>query len=102
MRGRVDGQQAIFVAFDAEDRVPSDHPLRAIKAWCDGILKKMSRDFTAAYGHTGRVGIPPESLIKALLLRALFAIPSERRLCEACEFNIGVPPSVIPPTGSVV
>ena len=88
MRGHVDGQQAMFVAFNVEEKVPMDHPLRAIKARCDSILKKMSRDFNAAYGHTGRVGIPPESLIKALLLRALFAIPSERRLCEACEFNI--------------
>lgn len=88
MRGHVDGQQAMFVAFNIEEKVPLDHPLRAIKAWCDTILKKMSRDFNACYGHTGRVGIPPESFIKALLLRALFAIPSERRLCEACEFNI--------------
>jgi len=62
--------------------------LRAIKSRCDAILKGMSRDFNKAYGRTGRVGIPPESLIKALLLRARFAIPSERRLCEACSFNI--------------
>jgi len=48
----------------------------------------MSRDFDACYGRTGRVGIPPESLLKALLLRALFGIPSERQLCEACEFNV--------------
>ena len=88
MRGHVDGQQVMFVAFNVEKKVPMDHPLRAIKARCDALLKKMSRDFSAAYGHTGRVGIPPESLIKALLLRALFAIPSERRLCEACEYNI--------------
>jgi len=88
MRGYVGGQQAMFVALNIEEKIPSDHPLRAIMNQCDAILKDMSQDFNAAYGHTGRVGIPPESLIKALLLRALFAIPSERRLCEACSFNI--------------
>jgi len=88
MRGHVDGQQAMFVAFNVEEKVPLDHPLRATKTRCDALLKTMNRDFNAAYRHTGRVGIPPESLINALLLRALFAIPSERRLCEACDFNI--------------
>ena len=88
MRGQVQRQQAMFVAFNIEQRVPEDHPLRAIKRWCDTILAGMSRDFNSAYGDTGNVGIPPESLIKAQLLRALYSIPSERRLCEACEFNI--------------
>ena len=88
MRGQVDHQQSMFVAFDLEQRVPDDHPLRPIKAWCDKLLAGMSRDFNRAYGIKGQVSIPPESLIKSLLLRALFAIPSERRLCEACEFNL--------------
>ena len=88
MRGRSDRQQTIFVAFDLESRVPDDHPLRPIKRWCDTVLGAMSRDFDRAYGTTGRVSIPPESLIKALLLRALFTIPSERRLCEAIEYNL--------------
>lgn len=88
MRGQRERQQSIFVAFNIEERVPEDHPLREIKRRCDRILSAMSRDFDACYGTTGRVGIPPESLFKALLLRALFGIPSDRRLCEACEFNI--------------
>lgn len=88
MRGRREQQQSIFVAFNIEERVPEDHPLRDIKRRCDRVLAAMSRDFDRAYGTTGRVGIPPESLLKALLLRALFGIPSERRLCEACEFNV--------------
>ena len=88
MRGNVDRQQPMFVAFNIEQRVPEDHPLRPIKQWCDRILAKMSRDFSKAYGTTGRVGIPPECLIKALLLRALFSISSEIRLCEACEYNL--------------
>lgn len=88
MRGQVDRQQSMFVAFDLEQRIPDEHPLRPIKAWCDRALAGMSRDFNRAYGKTGRVSIPPETLIKALLLRAMFSIPSERRLCEAIEFNM--------------
>jgi len=88
MRGQVQRQQAMFVAFNIEERVPEDHPLRAIKQWCDKVLAAMSRDFNNAYGDTGNLSIPPESLIKAQLLRAIYSIPSERRLCEACEYNI--------------
>lgn len=88
MRGQVDRQQSMFVAFTIEDRVPADHPLRPIKDWCDRVLAKMSRDFNAAYATTGRDSVPPECLLKALLLRALFSIPSETRLCEACEYNL--------------
>lgn len=88
MRGQRERQQSMFVAFNVEERVPDDHPLREIKRRCDRILAAMSRDFDRCYGSTGRVGIPPESLLKALLLRVLFGIPSERRLCEACEFNV--------------
>ena len=88
MRGQVDRQQSMFVAFNIEDRVPEDHPLRPIKRWCDRVLAKMSRDFMRAYGDTGNVSIPPECMIKALLLRALYSIPSETKLCEACEFNL--------------
>lgn len=88
MRGRVDRQQSIFVAFDLEQRVPEDHPLRKIKRWADAVLSGMSRDFNQAYGTTGRPGIPPEQMIKALLLQALYSIPSETKLVEAIEFNV--------------
>lgn len=88
MRGRPDRQQSMFVAFDVERRIPDDHPLREINRRCDSNLSAMSRDIDACYGSTGRVGIPHEPLFKALLLRALFGISSERRLCEACEFSI--------------
>ena len=88
MRGRVNRQASMFVAYNVEDRIPQDHPLRRVKAWADRILQDMRRDFDAAYAKTGRPGIPPEQLLKALLLRALFSIPSERRLMEAIEFNL--------------
>jgi transposase len=88
MRGQVDRQQSIFVIFDLEQRVPMDHPLRKIKRWADGVLATMSRDFNKAYGTTGKPGIPPEQLLKALLLQALYAIPSETKLVEAIEYNV--------------
>jgi len=78
----------MFVAFDLEQVVPAEHPLRAIKRWADGVLSEMSRDFSRAYGTTGRPGIPPERLIKALLLQALYSIPSQTRLVEAIRYNL--------------
>jgi transposase len=88
MRGHVDRQQAMFVMLNLEAKVPSDHPLRPIKAWCDQVFVAMRRDFEAAYSPIGRPGIPPEQLLKALLLQALYAIPSEARLMEAIDFNL--------------
>jgi transposase len=89
MRGQRERQQSMFVAFDVVERIPDDHPFREIKRRCDSILAAMSRDFDRCYGKTGRVGIPPESLLKALLLRALFGIPasaaSARRASSMCS-----------------
>jgi transposase len=88
MRGHTERQQTIFVVFDLEQRVPMDHPLRPIKRWADGVLAQMSRDFNRAYGTTGRRSIPPEQLLKALLLQALYSIPSETKLVEAIQWNV--------------
>jgi transposase len=88
MRGRVPRQQTMFVAFDLEQFVPAAHPLRKVKRWADAVLGEMSRDFTKAYGATGKPGIPPERLIKALLLQALYSIPSETRLVDAIQYNL--------------
>ncbi|MCC6426242.1 MAG: IS5 family transposase [Phycisphaerales bacterium] len=78
----------MFVVFDLEQRVPDQHPLRKIKRWADGVLAEMSRDFNAAYGATGKPGIPPERLLKALLLQALYSIPSQTKLVEAIQYNL--------------
>ena len=88
MRGRREGQQDLFIIFNLEDRVAMDHPLRKIKRWADRVLAEMSRDFNRAYSHTGRPGVPPEQLLKALLLQALYSIPSETKLVEAIEYNV--------------
>lgn len=88
MRGRIDAQAAMFHTFHVDALIPAAHPLRAIKARADAILKEMSRTFSQAYGTTGRPSIPPERLIKALLLRALYSIRSDIQLCEQIGYNL--------------
>ena len=87
MRGRVEAQGVMFHAFQIEDVVPAQHPLRSIKQRADAILKEMSPDFARAYTKHGAPSIPPERLIKALLLRALYSIRSETQLVEQIGYN---------------
>jgi transposase len=88
MRGDRNLQNPMFFVANTEERLAQDHPLRAIKRQADEVLKALSRDFEAAYSETGRPSIPPEALLKALLLQALYSIPSERRLVEALNWNL--------------
>ena len=88
MRGRVDAQGELFHTFQFEDLIPAGHPLRPIKARADRILADMSRRLGRAYGRTGRPSVPPERLIKALLLQALYSIRSEIQLCEQIRYNM--------------
>ena len=88
MRGRVESQGEVYHYFHMHDLIPAGHPLRSIKVRADGILREMSRRFSAAYGKAGRPSIPPERLIKALLLQALYSIRSEIQLCEQIGYNL--------------
>jgi transposase len=88
MRGRVDSQGAVYHTFNVHELIPVAHPLRTIKQRADGVLATMSRDFNAAYGKTGRPGVPPERLLKALLLQALYSVRSEIQLCEQIGYNL--------------
>jgi len=88
VRGNPKLQNPMFFVANTEERLPKDHPLRAIKRRADEVLKAMQRTFDAAYSETGRPGIPPEALLKALLLQALYSIPSERRLVDAINWNL--------------
>lgn len=88
MRGHVSGQGPMFLMINIEDKVPADHPLRAVKRRCDRILAYMRRDFNAAYSRLGRPSIPPEQLLKALLLQALYSIRSEILLMQAIDYNL--------------
>src|SRR5215210_2825698 len=88
MRGRRDPQPSLFYALDVEARIRSDHPLRPIKAAVDRILGGLSDRFDAAYSTTGRPGVPPERLVKALLLMALYSVRSERQLVERIDTDL--------------
>lgn len=88
MRGQVNHQQPLFVTLSLEELVPADHPLRAVKRQCDAVFNEMRRDFNDAYSRYGRPGIPPEQLLKALLLQALYSIRSEIQLMQAITFNL--------------
>jgi transposase len=88
MRGRADEQVPLFHTFSVEDRIRADHPLRDVKRRVDRILESMSSRFAAAYSSHGRPSVPPERLLKALLLITLYSIRSERQLCEAIDVNL--------------
>lgn len=88
MRGNSKLQNPMFFVANTEERLPKTHPLRAVKRRADEVLQQMSRAFDAAYSDQGRPSIPPEQLLKALLLQALYSIPSERRLVDALNWNL--------------
>lgn len=88
MRGLDHQQAAMFSYLSPEQRVPSDHPLRAIRQITGTILKEMSRLFSRMYSQIGRPSIPPEKLLRALLLQILYTVRSERMLMEQLEYNM--------------
>ena len=73
---------------DLEERVPRNHPLRAIKRSADAALAELSPVFDAMYAECGRPSIPPERLLKASLLIALYSVRSERALCEELDYHL--------------
>ena len=88
MRGDDRQPDAMFSYVSPEQRVPSDHPLRAIRLLVDEILGDMSREFDRLYATIGRPSIPPERLLRAQLLQIFYSIRSERLLMEQLDYNI--------------
>lgn len=88
MRGADDQPGSMFSYVSLEERVPPDHPLRAIRRITDRALARLSPQFGALYVNFGRPSIPPEQLLRALLLQALYTIRSERQLIEQIEYNL--------------
>jgi transposase len=82
MRGQSERRHPMFFALDVEALIRADHPLRPIKAMVDEELGRLDAVLAAAYSDTGRPGVPPEVLLKAMLLQALYSIRSERQLVE--------------------
>jgi transposase len=88
MRGADQQQNHIFSYLSPEERVRKDHPLRAIRAMVDEVLKQLSRRFDTMYAKVGRPSIPPEKLLRAQLLQLLYSIRSERLLMEELDYNL--------------
>jgi transposase len=76
------------MVIDPEQRVPKEHPLRRIKQLAEAALKELSPIFDAMYSTVGRPSIPPERLLKASLLMALYTVRSERLFCEQLDYNL--------------
>jgi transposase len=88
MRGEDLQQHELFSYGSLEGRVPENHPLRPIRGMVDAALKDMSARFDAIYNEDGRKSIPPERLLRALLLQLLYSVRSERMLMEQLEYNL--------------
>src|SRR4051812_34843063 len=87
MRGE-SKQQSSFTLVQPAQRVPKDHPIRRIKELADQELRNLSPVLDAMYSGTGRPSIPPERLLKACLLIALFTVRSERQFCERLDYDL--------------
>ena len=88
MRGDDRQPDAMFSYVSAEQRVPPDHPLRAIRDLVDAVLRDMSAEFDELYACVGRPSIPPERLLRAQLLQVFYSIRSERLLMEQLDYNL--------------
>jgi transposase len=88
MRGDTPQDRPIFSYVMPEERVPKDHPLRPIRRMTDTVLERLSAHFDELYSQVGRPSIPPEFLLRALLLQLLYSIRSERMLMEQLDYNL--------------
>jgi transposase len=88
MRGNDPKQDGMFSYVSPERRVPAEHPLRPLRTMVDDILKGMSPRFAKLYADRGRPSIPPERLLRALLLQILYTVRSERLLMEQLDYNL--------------
>jgi transposase len=88
MRGRDERTEGLFSYVSCEERVPTDHPLRVILPVADAALAALSGEFGKLYAANGRPSIPPEKLLRALLLQAFYSVRSERQLMEQLDYHL--------------
>ncbi len=88
MRGEDAKQGTMFSIISPEKRVPPDHPLRLVKTLADTVLASMTKRFDKMYSRVGRPSIPPERLLKAQILIALYSVRSDRMFCEQLDYNL--------------
>jgi transposase len=88
MRGTPDPQMAMLTTLQPGDLIPADHPIRRIRVVVDAVLGELDDEFTAMYASTGRPSVPPEQLLKATVLMAMYSIRSERAFCERLNYDL--------------
>src|SRR5262252_7285938 len=88
MRGDHEQQAPMWSYISPEQRIPQDHPLRALRTLVNAVLKELSPRFSQLYAKTGRPSVAPERLLRALLLQVLYSIRSERQLMEQLDYNL--------------
>ena len=84
-------QASVWSYIPLEHRVPADHPLRAMRAKVDEVLRELSSQFSQLYAKVGRPSIAPERLLRALLLQVLYSVRSERLLMEQLDYDLLFP-----------
>ena len=88
MRGARERQAAMLLGVTPEDLVPKDHPIRRVRTIADGVLEQLNPVFAQMYSGIGRPSVPPEQLLKASILMALYSIRSERQFCERLQYDL--------------
>ena len=88
VRGKPERQLAMLTSLSTEDLIPSDHPIRRIRKVVDEVLAEMDGEFEAMYSRIGRPSVPPEQLLKATILMALYSMRSERAFCERLNYDL--------------
>src|SRR4030095_380870 len=88
MRGNETPAGSLFSYVSLETRIPSNHPLRSIKVMVDAALKAMDRHLEGLSASQARPSIPPERLLRALLIQVLYSVRSERQLMEQLDYNL--------------
>ena len=88
MRGVPDSQMPMFTASNIEDLIPADHPIRRIRVVVDQVLGELDPEFSKMYAGIGRPSVPPETLLKATVLMAMYSMRSERAFCERLNYDL--------------
>jgi transposase len=88
MRGTTTRQVTMLSALTTDSLIPPEHPIRRIKPVVEAVLSELGPEFDAMYARTGRQSVPPEQLLKATVLMALYSIRSERQFCERLRYDL--------------
>src|SRR5438128_4050750 len=88
MRGEPERQLAMLTTLSTEDLIQRDHPIRRVRKVVDEVLAELDGEFAAMYSRIGRPSVPPEQLLKATVLMALYSIRSERAFCERLNYDL--------------